>query len=423
MKVLWCVNILLPDIAKAIGATHTPFGGWMVSLSSDLAKINNLNLAVATIYSGNELKKLEVNNIAYYLIPGGHQSMLGKASPVQIGYWREVVRDFQPDLLHLHGTEYSHGLALLTACPDIPAVVSIQGLLGVIEKHYYAGMEFADVFLRPSFRDMIRLDPLWKQRWSFRNRAVFEREILHKVNHVIGRTTWDYSNVKAIKPNAIYYHCDEGLRNEFYKVKWDSSKIQKHSILTTQVGYPIKGFHVLIKACAILKQDYPDIKVYAAGANILGHSISERLKISGYALYIKKLIQRLKLQDNVVLTGMLDAEGIVKMLLKSNVFVVPSSVENGCNSLHEAMLVGVPSVVAFSGGMTDMVTHKVNGFMYPFMEEAMLAEYIRRIFESDELTLQFSQAGREIAHKRHNRKKITKTMVGIYRGILQWPTS
>lgn len=40
MKILWCVNILLPDIAKAIGAPHIYLGGWMVSLSSDKSRKN-----------------------------------------------------------------------------------------------------------------------------------------------------------------------------------------------------------------------------------------------------------------------------------------------------------------------------------------------------------------------------------------------
>lgn len=421
MKILWCVNILLPDVAKAIGAPSNPLGGWMVSLSSNLAKINGINLAVATLYSGNELKKLETNNITYYLIPGGQKTMLKKSSERLKGYWREVVEDLKPDLLHLHGTEYAHGLALLEACPDIPSVASIQGLLGVIEKYYYIGMEFSDVFLRPSFRDIIKLDPLWKNRRSFGKRAVFEREILCKVRHVIGRTTWDYSNVKAINPSIKYYHCDESLREPFYKNRWDISKVQRHTIFTTQAVYPIKGFHILLRACALLKRDYPDIQVFVAGQNMWSSSFTERLKTPGYGLYIKRLIKNLGLVNNVVFTGMLAAEGVVERLLKSNVFVIPSAIENSPNSLAEAMLLGVPCVGSYTGGVPDMLENGKCGILYPFMEEAMLAEYIRSIFESDKIALQFSQVGRESAYKRHDTRRITDTMTGIYRDIVSFP--
>ena len=418
MKILWCVNILLPDVAKAIGAPETPFGGWMVSLSSSLPKIDGIKLAIATLYSGSELRKFEINNITYYLIPGGTKAMLERGDDRLRAYWREVANAFQPDLLHLHGTEYTHGLALLEACPDIPAAVSIQGLLGVCEKYYYAGMEFSDVYLRPSFRDVIRLDPLWNSRRSFQKRALFERELLCKVRHVIGRTTWDYSNVKAVNPSINYHHCDESLRDQFYEFEWDISRIDRHTIFTTQSNYPIKGFHVLLKAVAILKRDYTDVRVFSAGHKLQGNSFLARLKTPGYGLYINRLIEELKLEDNIVFTGMLDAQGVVDRLSKTHVFVVPSAVENGCNALHEAMILGVPSIAAFSGGMTDMMVHKETGFMYPFMEEAMLAEYIRRIFASDEVADKFSVAGKASASKRHDRQKIANTTVDIYRRIL-----
>jgi len=368
MKILWCVNILLPAVAQAIGAPQTPFGGWMVSLSSALAKTDGIKLAVAALYSGSELKKLEVSNITYYLIPGGTKAMSERGGDRLKGFWREVANAFQPDLLHLHGTEYAHGLALLEACPDIPSVASIQGLLGVIEKYYYAGMEFSDVYLRPSFRDIIRLDPLWNNRRTFRKRALFEREILCKVSHVIGRTTWDYSNVKAVNPSINYHHCDESLRDPFYENQWDINEIQRHSIFTTQSNYPIKGFHILLKAVAIIKRDYPDVRVFAAGHKMCGSSFLERLKTPGYGLYIRRLMKQLGLESNIIFTGILDAQGVVDRLAKTHVFVVPSAVENGCNALHEAMILGVPSIAAFSGGMTDMMVHKENGLMYPFME-------------------------------------------------------
>ena len=63
-------------------------------------------------------------------------------------------------------------------------------------------------------------------------------------------------------------------------------------------------------------------------------------------------------------------------MLKSNVIVVPSIVENESNSLTEAHILGVPTVAAFSGGMTNRIIHKKTGFLYPFNDYTMLANYI-----------------------------------------------
>jgi len=102
------------------------FGGRMVSLSSALAKTDGIKLAVATLYSGSELKKPEINNITYYLIPGGTKAMTERDGDRLRVYWWEIAKEFAPDLLHLHGTEYAHSLALLEACPDSPSVASTK---------------------------------------------------------------------------------------------------------------------------------------------------------------------------------------------------------------------------------------------------------------------------------------------------------
>jgi len=174
----------------------------------------------------------------------------------------------------------------------------------------------------------------------------------------------------------------------------------------------------LLKAVAILKRDYPDVRVFSAGHKLQGNSFLERLKTPGYGLYISRLMKDLNLQDNIVFAGMLDAQGVVDRLSKTHVFVIPSAVENSPNSLAEAMMLGTPCIGAYSGGVPDMVDNGNCGLLYPFMEEAMLAEYIRRIFASDEVADKFSVAGKASASKRHDRQKIANTTVDIYRRIL-----
>jgi glycosyltransferase involved in cell wall biosynthesis len=83
------------------------------------------------------------------------------------------------------------------------------------------------------------------------------------------------------------------------------------------------------------------------------------------------------------------------------------------------MILGVPCIGAYAGGIPDMLENGRCGFLYPFMEEAMLAEYIRRIFENDELALKFSRAGRERALKRHDRNEIAKKIINIYKTIME----
>ena len=114
---------------------------------------------------------------------------------------------------------------------------------------------------------------------------------------------------------------------------------------------------------------------------------------------------------------MLDAQGVADRLKKTHVFVVPSAVENSPNSLAEAMIMGAPCIGAYTGGVPDMLENGACSFLYPFLEDAMLAEYIRRLFSADEIALKFSAAARDSASKRHDRSKIAKQMLDIYSAV------
>ena len=59
-------------------------------------------------------------------------------------------------------------------------------------------------------------------------------------------------------------------------------------------------------------------------------------------------------EDQFEFEGFLSAEKMKRLLLESNVFVCPSSIENSPNSLGEAMLLGVPCVASDVGGIADM---------------------------------------------------------------------
>lgn len=82
----------------------------------------------------------------------------------------------------------------------------------------------------------------------------------------------------------------------------------------------------------------------------------------------------------MVFTGILSEEKMIEQYLKSNVFVLPSVIENSSNSLGEAMLLGMPCVATNTGGTMDILEHKKEGFLYPYTEPAMCADYISRYF-------------------------------------------
>ena len=82
------------------------------------------------------------------------------------------------------------------------------------------------------------------------------------------------------------------------------------------------------------------------------------------------------------------------------------------------MMIGTPSICAFRGGMTDLLTDKVNGFTYDFPEYPHLALRIMEIFENDSMALDFSEKIRVLANTRHNREQNPQDMINVYKEIL-----
>jgi len=414
MKILWITNTLFPAICKELGIQPQVVGGWMYSGAESLRETNkDIELAVASLYSGQTLKSIQLDGIAYFLIPKSKSNQFYQ--PKLESYWKEVKRQFLPDVVHIHGTEYPHGLAYVNACGSDDLVVSIQGLVCVYERYYFGGISKNELSKNVTLRDYFRQDSIFSQHSRMRKRGSFEKKLIQQANHVIGRTSWDKAHTWNINPNATYHFCNETLRNEFYHHDWHQNQCEKHSIFLSQSHYPIKGLQQMIKALPLILKHYPDTKVYVAGYNFVTNIHMWRL--NGFGKYVRSLMKALNVTEKFTFTGILSEKEMCQRYLKSNVFVCPSSIENSPNSVGEAQLVGIPCVASYVGGVSDMITHEETGLLYRFEEVEMLAESVCRIFSDNALTGKLSRNGKAVASKRHERKNNTQTLSQIYQSI------
>lgn len=416
MRTLWISNTIFPAPSTALGLPAPVVGGWMYGLAGQLVANSEIKLAVATVYSGNELKILDLDNIRYYLLPCHVSSAYQKQlEPL----WQKICTEFSPDVVHIHGTEYLHGLACMRACPTLNYVVSIQGLVGIYARYYYAGLTAGDILKNITFRDVLRLDSIFHGKRAFVKRGIFEEEYIKRTQHVVGRTAWDYAHAKAINSAVIYHFCNETLRAGFYSAaQWDCSNKKELSIFLSQAAYPIKGLHLVLQAVALLTSDFPAIKIRIAGHSIIdSRSLVSRLKINGYGSYIIKLIKRLGLEGSVEFTGPLTEEQMIEEYQKSYLFICPSSIENSPNSVGEAQILGVPTIGAFVGGVPDMIVHGETGLLYRFEEVEMLSDNIRRVFIDKKLAQRLSIQGVVAAKQRHNQAINRDRTVDIYKCI------
>lgn len=413
MKVLWITNILFPEAETMLSGSGDlkASGGWMLGAAKALSENEGISLTVATVSRKvQRLTKLEGQRMDFYVLPLGKGNLRVNADYVP--YWKRVRDEVRPDIVHIHGTEFSHGYAYMQACGCEGVVISMQGLTSAIATYYYYGMTKSDIFRNITFRDILKGSILHDQK-KFKRRGVYEIEMIKHAHHIIGRTSWDRSRVWAINPQVQYHFCNETLRPEFYSGEWSYQACQKHSIFLSQAGYPIKGLHQVLKAMPLILRHYPDTVIRIAGGDITASgTFMEKLRLGGYGLYIKRLIKKYHLGGKVSFVGMMNAGQMKQEYLQANVFVCPSSIENSPNSLGEAQILGVPCIASYVGGVPDMMRGNEENF-YRFEEVEMLAEKVCRVFKDGAQQRNM----RSIALERHNIRKNAEELMHIYSNI------
>ncbi len=414
MKILWITNTLFPQACDELKVPRPFVGGWMYSMAEAILKQDSsINLAVACLYNVSQLEIIKKNKITYYIIPslGGHNSI---PEYLKI-YWKQIHDIFEPDLVHIHGSEYSHVLSYINTYRSKNIVISIQGLVSDFEKYFYGDISILDIFKNITLRDIIRNDSLIKQKYNMWKRGKNEVLAISQINNVIGRTNYDKAHVCSINPKVKYYFNNEILRDSFYERYWSLSECRRHSIFLSQVHTPIKGFHKMIKALPLILSKYPDCKIIVAGVDIYSKPF---WRINGYERYIMSLLSRLNLKSKIHFIGPLDEREMVKSYLSSHVFVCPSSIENSSNSISEAQLLGVPCVASYVGGVNDLIEDGKTGFLYRFEDVEMLAKIICDIFSNDDLAISVSKRSNYIAKNRHSVNINSNALVDIYNKII-----
>ncbi len=411
MRLLWLCNLMPGLVREALEGKANAGGLWVDSVLSGLRRKGE---TIHILYPGNEARGTLDEKTSFLTFREGLPYVYLPELEEKFG---EEIRAFQPDVIHVWGTEYGHTLAMMNAVEKwgmlAHTVVSIQGLCSVIERHYNEGIPYG-IQKGYTFRDFVRRDNLLQQQRKFGLRGELEVQALKKARHVIGRTHWDRACTAAVNPQAQYHFCNETLREPFYTDAWRYDTCQKHRIFASSCSYPVKGFHYLLEAFGKVSRDYPDAVLAVPGQSFLTAS---KLRRTRYQKYLGELARRYGVADRLEFLGSLSAMEMKAEYRKANVFVLPSTIENSPNSLGEAMLLGVPCVAADVGGVMDLMTPDREGLVYPSTESYMLAYRICQVLDMGGRAETMGKAAREHAAVTHDPEGNLDTIQKIYESL------
>lgn len=102
----------------------------------------------------------------------------------------------------------------------------------------------------------------------------------------------------------------------------------------------------------------------------------------------------------------------------SDLFIAPSTEDNLPNTVLESMACGTP-VVAFSiGGMTDMIDHKINGFLADPFDSEQLAKGVEWMLQDTDRCFNYSEKAREKAEKEYALETQAYNYIDLYKEIV-----
>lgn len=207
-----------------------------------------------------------------------------------------------------------------------------------------------------------------------------------------------------IVPNGIDLSEYEDLpeRGKFrkkYEIK-DGEKI----VLYLGRLHKIKGLDLLVEAFADLTKKIDNIRLVIVGPD------------DGFLSILKSQIEKLGINEKVLLTGPLYGKDKLEVYVDADVYVLPSRYETFPNTVLEAFACETPVIVTDRCGISNIVNE--GGCVIEY-DKNQLKEAIVRILNDSQLRITYGKKGKKLVEEKYDWNKIAGRIEKIYREHIQ----
>jgi glycosyltransferase involved in cell wall biosynthesis len=169
---------------------------------------------------------------------------------------------------------------------------------------------------------------------------------------------------------------------------------------------PYKGHHLMVEAAALLKDEFPEIRVVLAGESAPQYP--------GYPDELRALAKTLGLEDAVEMPGFIAAADALERL---SVFVNATyrdeegfGFEGLSGAMLEASAAGLPVVATRGGGTAEGLMDGVTGTLVDKAEPAAIAAAVRPYLADPELASRAGAAGKRFVAARFRPEIVSRTV-------------
>ena len=407
-RILWFSNNNFSD--KDSG---NPGGTWHYPLAKKLIDTGEIELCNVLCRNVKTPFRQDAGPILQWVVPDSKHKDDGLPSVKIVNGILEVIKAFSPDIVHMWGTEYFHGLLTARKLIQSPALLEIQGLKEPYARVYAGGLTGREQRACIGFKELIKKRSIASGRRAFEKWSCYEREIIAGHRFIATQSPWVEAWIKNSNNSARIFHSELILREPFYNASpW---RPQNAPIIFCSFSYPVpyKGIHDAVKTFALLKKNIPNARMHIAGA-----VQSSGIRQDGYIAMINRMAVSMNIEKQIDWLGPLSAINIVKELQNCSLMLMRSHCETYCVAMAEALYLGVPVVTAHTGGTNWLGRDEESALFFCPGDEVMCAYQLERILTNKGLAKKLSHNARSIALKRNDHERIVKNQVGIYRQII-----
>ena len=216
-------------------------------------------------------------------------------------------------------------------------------------------------------------------RWY--NFLVMQKDVVQKLNHVVTVSKQSQHDIAEAfecsteKINVI----PNGIDTDIFKPQPHIKRKPWQLITTASSDQPLKGLSVLLNALAILRVDFPQLKLVVIG----------KLKQEGAT---EKQLHSLHLVDAVEFRSGISTEELVATYAESTMAIVPSLYEGFGLPAAEALACGIPLVCSDGGALPEVVGDAARLVKAGDLDQ--LAQAIRHLLNNEDACNALSIAGR-----------------------------
>lgn len=238
----------------------------------------------------------------------------------------------------------------------------------------------------------------------YKNASAFEKNIinygLRRADKVIALSKAWKEKLETIEPHASIGVILNGINVKKYQVHNRQRHIPMTVLFLGRLGER-KGIYDILNAIKILSDE--NIHFILAG--------------DGDTNKVKEIIKKNNRQNSVEVPGWIGDSEKSDLLLKSDLYILPSYNEGLPMSILEAMASGLPVISTPVGGIPDAVINDKNGYLITPGDAESLAKNILKLNKNKALWKSMSAESSRIAEAKYDMSRIELELTELYKNL------